>query len=139
MKYLKEYVNFNEFDWEEEPEEKTNKQKDIERFEKKFNGILDTMYEEFDDGLGDQLSEPDNENVSEQLEELLRYSSLTRNDIKIIINKNKNKKGHINDWIHLFEWYLTNPLPELTIDAKADNWFRGWQDILKESKINVKI
>lgn len=108
MKYIKLFENFEEH-WEEEDQDVTENLFDInkvEKFEKSIIAIIDEMEELFDDGYGDQLEEPDNENVLEQMDELVYDLKMTKDDIKEVINRNKEKKNHINDWIHLLESYI---------------------------------
>lgn len=102
MKNLKLYEEFNgeNFDIDK-----------VEKFEKSILQIIDEMEEEFDDG--DDLEEPDDANVSEQMDELINDLKLNKYDMKEIIKRNDgkvyrddSKRNHLNDFIHLLEWYL---------------------------------
>jgi len=106
MKYLKlfkENLDFDNFDWEEN----YVNIEEVRRFENEFNKMINEFLMQFNDGAGDQLAEPTNELVAEQMDEILRDFDFTINDIKAIIERNKGERyNNINDYIDLFYWYL---------------------------------
>ena len=82
----------------------------VEKFIKSMDDIIQEMEDLFDGGAGDELEEPDDANVSEQMDDLASRMKISNDDFREIIKRAKNTK-HLKHYIHLLEWYLTQPDP----------------------------
>jgi len=127
--YLEKNVNenlepFGDEDWDDEEFDDGHEEENniyninkIIKFENDINGTIAEMEELFDDGYGDQLEEPTDANISEQMDELVKQYKLSKYDIIEMIKRNNINGG----WVRLLNWYLEDDIRTYNDDKNIRN------------------